>query len=354
MEGGGTDLSPYVDEHGGQVLNATISLYAYTTLVQTDSVVRFRSEDQSLETEFPADQPAPADTALRLHAGVHNRFVRDHNGGRPLPVAVTTFCDAPMGSGLGASSTIVVSMIAAYARYLKIHMSEYDMARLAFEIERRDLKLQGGRQDQYAATFGGFNFMEFLPGDRAIVTPLRIKDWIRSEIEASLVLYYTDTSRESAHIISEQIAHMIEHDAQTIARFNVLKQHAALLKERLLKGSLASFAEVLGQSWDEKRKTAKSISNSEIDRVYEAALAAGAIGGKISGAGGGGFMMLMCDPVKRQSVVAALRDFGGTVMACHFVNEGAAAWSVPDRAEVDENCRIISPSLLVRTPVTFS
>lgn len=327
--GGGTELSPYVDTYGGQVLNSTISLYAYTTLtLSDDGHIYFEATDLKQSLEYKALPVLPIDTTLPLHCGVYNRMVRDYNEGRPLPVQIVTFCEAPIGSGLGASSTLTVSIIKAFAEYLKISLSEHKIARIAFEIERIDLNLNGGHQDQYAAAFGGFNFMDFFPNGEVVVNSLRIKDWVVAELEASLVLYYTGTSRESANIILKQTKRLQSNDPEIIKRFDAMKIGAVKMKECLLKGDLASFSEFLGQSWIQKRGTAEGISNSDINSAYDAAISAGALGGKISGAGGGGFMMFLCDPCKRMQVVQTLEKLGGTVMNCHFVKSGSESWRI--------------------------
>jgi D-glycero-alpha-D-manno-heptose-7-phosphate kinase len=206
LAGGGTDVSPFSDEHGGCVLNATIDLYAQAILEpRDDGRVSFSAQDREEEVELTADADMPDAEPLRLHRGIYRRIVRQFNGGKPLSLKLTTFADAPAGSGLGTSSTMVVCILQAYSEWLQLGLGEYDIAHLAFEIERIELGLAGGKQDQYAAAFGGFNFIEFGAADRVLVNPLRVKDWVINELEASTILYYTGQSRESAHIIQEQI-----------------------------------------------------------------------------------------------------------------------------------------------------
>jgi D-glycero-alpha-D-manno-heptose-7-phosphate kinase len=324
--GGGTDVSPYSDEFGGFVLNATVDLFAYCTLeLADDGRVSIEAVDMGETFEGQAGI-LPLEGALRLHKGIYNRMVRQFCGGKPLAVRMTTHADVVAGSGLGTSSTIVVAIVQAFNEALKLGLGEYDVARLGYEIERIDVGLSGGKQDQYAAAFGGFNFMEFSAGDRVIVNPLRVKDWIVNELEVSLVLFHTGRSRESARIIDEQVAHAREPGSASLEAMHRLKQDAVRMKELLLTGDLRGFADVLGRSWEAKKRLARSISNPAIERVFEAALAAGAHTGKVSGAGGGGVIMFMVDPRKRTALCRALAACEGSVIAFHFTQRGAESW----------------------------
>jgi len=330
LGGGGTDVSPYCDLYGGLTLNATIDKYAYTVIEpRPDGTrVRFVAADKQESWEGAASPELALDGVLELHKGVYNRIVRDFNGGRPLHLIMTTHCDAPPGSGLGSSSTLVVSMIKAFVEWLNLPLGEYDIARLAYEIERLDVGLSGGRQDQYAATFGGFNFMEFYPGERVVVNPLRIKNWILSELEASLLLYFGGVSRDSARIIDEQSDNVKRNEATAIEAMHALKAEAVAMKENLLRGDFVGLVESVQAGWAAKKKMARSISNPQIDEVYELASKAGMLAGKISGAGGGGFMMLLVDPVRRMDVVRVLEQTRGQVVTCHFTKYGTQGWKI--------------------------
>ena len=177
IAGGGTDVSPYCDIHGGYVLNATIDRYAYALIKPlNDGCVRFVSSDRQSENVCQIGESIELDGSFDLHKAVYNEIIAKYNRGRPLSIELNTFCDAPPGSGLGSSSTLVVVMIRAFAELLQLSLDEYTIANLAYKIERIICGIQGGRQDQYSATFGGFNFMEFYEGDRAIINPLRIKN----------------------------------------------------------------------------------------------------------------------------------------------------------------------------------
>ena len=328
LAGGGTDVSPYCDQYGGLVLNATIDKYAYTVIEPRPKGVRFVATDRQQAWEGEAAPELSLDGGLDLHKGVYNRIVREFNHGQPLPLVMTTHSDAPPGSGLGSSSTLVVSMVKAYVEWLNLPLGEYDIAHLAYEIERKDVGLSGGRQDQYAATFGGFNFMEFHNDERVVVNPLRIKNWILSELEASLLLYFGGVSRESAQIIDEQAANVKRQDAGAIEAMHALKQEAIAMKENLLKGDFNGLVASMQAGWEAKKRMAKSISNPRIEETYELARRAGMRAGKISGAGGGGFMMLLVDPTRRMDVIRALESTQGQVYSCHFTKNGTEGWKI--------------------------
>lgn len=329
LAGGGTDVSPYCDRFGGQVLNATIDLYAYATLASGGERIELAATDRRLRIEVPLAPEVPVDPRLPLHCGVYNRIVREYRGGEPLAVTISTYSDAPAGSGLGASSTLVVAMVKAFVELLSLPLSQYDIARLAFEIEREDLALAGGRQDQYAAAFGGVNFIEFHRDARVVVNPLRVENWILSELESSTVLYYTGTSRESARIIDEQQRRMNDLDPQAIAALHALKGEALAMKEHLLRGNVAAFARSMASGWEAKKHTASNVSTDAIDRAIASAMRCGAWSAKVSGAGGGGFVVFFVDPEHRAEVIGTLEsNHRGAVRPCHFTRHGTQAWRV--------------------------
>lgn len=327
LAGGGTDVSPYSDEFGGCVLNATIDKYAYATLSHCKEGIEFIAADIGAEWRGEASATVQATAGLGLHAGVYNRIVSDFLDGQPLPISLVTHSEAPPGSGLGSSSTMVVAMVQAFVEYLALPLGEYDIAKLAYEIERIDLKLAGGKQDQYAAAFGGFNYMEFY-SDRVIVNPLRVKANHLAELESSLVLFYTGVSRESANIIKEQTNNVVGRNNDALNALHDVKVEAQRMKEAILQGNFENLAQSLRSSWEAKKKMASSISNSSIETIYNAAINAGAVAGKVSGAGGGGFMMFLVDPAKRPNVIRTLETFNGQVMTAVFVEHGAHSWRV--------------------------
>ncbi|MGL4949018.1 MAG: dehydrogenase [Anaeroplasmataceae bacterium] len=327
LAGGGTDLSPFCDIHGGLVLNATINLYAHCTIERLNNErIIFEALDISESIEFDLNSKPLLSDSLRLHIGVYNRIVKDYNNNEDVFVKITTFSDAPPGSGLGSSSTMVVVMIKAFVELLKLPLGEYDIAQLAFDIERNDLNLSGGKQDQYAATFGGFNLMEFYANNRVIVNPLRIRNWFINELEESMLLYFTGVSRESAKIIDEQISSTTKNRDNNLDSMIALKSSTNVMKEALLKGDIKLLAQELNKGWDAKKKTSNSISNSHIDDIFETAINAGAYAGKISGAGGGGFMMFIIDPLKKLAIIKALSKFDGKIVEFQFVEKGTKSW----------------------------
>jgi len=259
--------------------------------------------------------------------GVYNRIQKDY-GLQNMNFRLSTFVDAPAGSGLGTSSTLVVAIIGAFTEMLRLPLGEYDIAHYAYEIERKDLGLAGGRQDQYAATFGGVNYMEFYDEDKVIVNPLRIKQQYLFELENNLLLYYTAKSRESAKIIEQQAKNVTDQKESSIEAMHQLKQQAQMMKEALLKGRLNEIGEILDFGFQQKRKMATGISNELMDDIYETAKAAGATGGKISGAGGGGFMIFYCPGNSKYCVAKKLEKFGGVHRSYQFVEHGLTTWTV--------------------------
>lgn len=329
LSGGGTDVSPYCDEHGGAVLNAAIAMYAYCTIEPLDkNKVIFVAADREEYYEGNTEDKHVYDGMLDLHKGVYNRVVASFNNGKPLACKVTTYSDALAGSGLGSSSTMVVAILTAFVEWLRLPLGEYEIAHIAYDIERKDIGLTGGRQDQYAATFGGFNFMEFYDNERVIVNPLRVKNWIIHELNSSMVLYYTGVSRSSADIISQQIEHIKSADNKSIEATHQLKQDAYDMKESLLQGNMSRFAEILGRSWEAKRKLAAKISNKKIDDLITKAKNAGAYAGKVSGAGGGGFIMFLVDPVEKLNLIRMLEKEHGKVVNFHFEKNGVQSWTI--------------------------
>lgn len=328
LAGGGTDVSPYSDLYGGAILNAAINLYAYTTIIPRDTgTITLRALDRKEEVSLDAVESLPVNGQLDLVKGVYNRIVRDYIH-QPLSFDLSTFIDAPPGSGLGSSSTLVIAVLGAFVEWLKLPLGEYDIARLAYEIERMDLQFAGGKQDQYAATFGGINFMEFFAEDKVVVNPLRIKREYLNEIEHNLLLFYTNTSRISSKIIEVQASNVEKSEKKPIEAMHKLKQQAVMMKEAILRGELEKIGRVLDFGWQNKREMAEGISNPRIEEIYQEALHHRATGGKISGAGGGGFMMLYCPGDSKYQVMEALGKYDGYFQKYQFSKSGLTTWVI--------------------------
>jgi len=297
LAGGGTDLSPYCDQFGGAVLNATIDRFAFAHIMHNpDGSTIFRARDIGADERLEPDAPIHLDHGLVLHKAVYEHIVETYLDGHRPALTVSTTIDAPAGSGLGSSSALVVALIEAFRVALELPLGPGDVARLAFELERRKLGLAGGRQDQYAAAFGGVNFIEFLADDRVMVSPLRVPRAFLNEFESSLVICFTGQSRRSEGIIQEQIDGLRALNAETIENMHQLKADAAVMREALLKGDMRDLSAILMRSWEAKKRTAKGIATDAVNRLFDLAMAEGAWGGKVSGAGGGGFLMFCTDP----------------------------------------------------------
>jgi D-glycero-alpha-D-manno-heptose-7-phosphate kinase len=324
LAGGGTDVSPYCDLYGGFVLNATIDHYCYVTIEgRTDGRLVFDAADLQRSADLDTAEAA----GLALHAAVYRRLNSDFALGDPA-LTVTSATDAPPGSGLGSSSTLVVALIMAFRHHFALPIDSHRIARLAFEIERVDCGLAGGRQDQYAATFGGFNSMEFY-ADQAIVTPLRLKPETVRELEASIVLYDTGVSRSSAAIIDSQRAHIRRGKRDQLQATHAIRREAGAMLDALEQGNFDALASVLEAGWSAKKQLADGISTRSIEHVFDVAYHNGARAGKLSGAGGGGYIMFMAEPVLRPRLARALAELpGGRIEQAHFVQEGATSWTV--------------------------
>lgn len=335
LAGGGTDLESYSNVYGGAVLNATIKMYAYCTIEPTNngriSIVAY-DNNNSLDIESTPEIKIEGEELI-LHKGVYNRIVKDFNGGKPLSFNMSTSNDAPVGSGLGTSSTMVVAILEAFNNWLKLGLSQYDMAMLAYSIEREDLLLKGGKQDQFSAVYGGFNLMEFNKDGSTTIAPLNLDGFTLNELESSLILFYNGRSRSSAKIISEQISNAKQKKIKTITAMHSLKKCAYKMKETLEKGKVSGFARILKQTWAEKKKTSSIISNNELEIIIKFAMANGAKGLKISGAGGGGFLMLYCNPHDRQRLTDAMKTLHGQIFPVYFSSKGVESWTVVENED---------------------
>jgi D-glycero-alpha-D-manno-heptose-7-phosphate kinase len=322
--GGGTDVSPYVEERGGVVLSATIDKHAYGSLRLRDGAdVSVRSLDYDIVAKYNTDDELNYDGELDLVKAV----IKTVNRGRNKGLEFFLHSDAPPGSGLGSSSTMVVALIGLLKRWQGLPLTPYEIAELAYHIERKELGIKGGMQDQYAAVFGGFNFMEFTRG-QVIVNPLRIDGEIINELEYNLLLCYTGRTRLSANIIDTQINNYRRQDADVLRAMDELKAITIEMKNALLQGRLDDFGRLLHDGWINKKKLAAGITNPVIDQLYEAARQLGCLGGKILGAGGGGYLLVYCPFDRKHLIAAELERLGGQAVEFTFDSRGLQTWEV--------------------------
>jgi D-glycero-alpha-D-manno-heptose-7-phosphate kinase len=321
--GGGTDVSPYCDERGGAVLSATVNRFAYASLHPGGDKFHVNSIDYDVSVSYSLEEAFIYDGQLDLAKAVIDWFRREHDVSEGAEIFLHN--DAPPGSGLGSSSALTVAMVAAFAEYAALSLDGYEIAEIAYRIEREDAGILGGRQDQYACTFGGFNFIEFEKGT-TVVNALRIRPETLLELEYSLVFAHVGGTRFSSHIIEKQVANYRSGASESINAMDDLKRLANDMKRTLLRGDLASFGQMLDAAWQSKCRMAAGITNDRLDGIYAAARGAGALGGKVSGAGGGGFMFFLCDPESRFGVQEAIVSHDAELVPLSFVTEGVQTW----------------------------
>lgn len=318
--GGGTDVSPYPEERGGAVLSATINKYAYASLVpHGNGEIHVQSLDYDVVAKYHVNGDLPYDGELDLVKAAVRCMEVDRG------FSLFLHSDAPPGSGLGSSSTVVVTLIGAMAHWLRRPMTNYEIAQLSYRIEREELSIVGGKQDQYAAAFGGFNFIEFL-GSTVVVNPLRIPPALVNELEYRLLLCYTGRTRPSGRIVERQIQGYVGRRESVVKALDMTKEAAVALKNALLQGRLDDFGLQLHEGWELKKQFDSAITTPQIDEMYSEARRVGAVGGKILGAGGGGYLLLFCEFDKKHLVARRLEEMGGQVVEFGFEEDGLETW----------------------------
>ena len=329
--GGGTDVSPFPEQEGGAVLNCTIDKFAYATLEAIPDghgVTSVESLDYNVSAAFQRPSDLFFDGKLDLvKAALRILCPPGAQRGTTDSLKLFIHSDAPPGTGLGTSSTMCVALVGAFQHYLREKWTSYDVAELAYKIEREELGIKGGRQDQYTAAFGGFNFMEFHK-NRTIVNPLRIHPEVANELAYRLLLCYTGTSHYSGDIIEQQQKSYVEKRKDTVEALDATKRLAIDMKNELLRGNIDEMGRLLDEGWQLKKRFTEGISNARIDAFYSRAREAGALGGKLTGAGGGGYILLFCDFQRKAQVAKAVADAGGLVSTFSLEPYGLQTWSV--------------------------
>lgn len=320
--GGGTDVSPFCEEKGGAIIGSTINKYAYCSIIpkETDEIV-VHSLDFDMTVKYNTKSNYVYDGQLDLVKAALKRM--DIKQG----CEVYLQCDAPAGSGLGTSSTVMVALLRAMAKWKGEEIDGYALANMAYEVEREELGIAGGFQDQYAATFGGFNFIEFHGKNNVVVNPLRIRKEVIQELQYNLLLCYTGNIHVSANIIKDQVSNYENKNLDAIQAMSEVKALAYAMKDELLKGNLHSFGKLLDYGWQSKKRMSSKITNPQIDELYEEAKKAGALGGKLLGAGGGGYLLMYCPYNVKHKVAARMEEVGGQLADWNFELRGSQAWA---------------------------
>jgi len=321
--GGGTDVPPYCWEHGGAVVSTTIDKYAYATL-RPISVrkINVRSIDYNLKKSFELGE-LEYDGQLDLVKATINEF----NVRKGFDLLIHG--EMPPGSGMGTSSSMTVALIGCLKEFTNRRMSKREIAELAYHIEREELKEKGGYQDQYAPAFGGFNYMEFFK-NRVNVTPLRLSQELMNELLYRLLLFYTGETRLSSEIHEDMAKRYKEGKRDYLKGMHNLKRIAHEMRRGLLRGDFERFGELLHEGWMEKRRLSGKITSPEIDRLYEIAREKGAIGGKILGAGGGGHLLVFCEPERKFEVADEFIKYGVRTVSFGFESRGLQTWGVKE------------------------
>lgn len=331
--GGGSEIPPYVDQYGGAVFSSTISMYSTTCIAVDESSHSLEVHSQeSLVSHFSEERDFDASLIQSLpkenRIAVASVWYLEKKLGKSLPkkLSIWTSSDAPQGSGLGASSVMTVSVLKAFDSLLSLHLTQTELARMAFTIERDILNLSGGLQDQYAAAYGGINYIDFDKSRNASVMPLNLMANQKAQLESSLLLIYTGTSRDSGRIIEQQQSAINDQNVEVIQDLHEQKKFATRMLHAVKEGDISLFGRLMDESWSIKKTFAPSISNSHIDSLYAQALELGAYGGKISGAGGGGFLLLVVPANKKYSIFKQMQHLDVIQYPISLEPSGAIAW----------------------------
>jgi len=319
--GGGTDLPAYYQQYGGAVLSVSINKYFYTILGRRfDRCVQIISSDLRVcEGWRDFTSLNIQGTSLEIPVAVLKDFDRE------IYADLFLASEIPPGTGLGSSASVCVNVLKTLSTYLQRPLSKLDLAERAFYIARHVLGRHVGKQDEYAAAFGGLNFIEFLPDGNSRVEPVTLSQPVLSDFQSSLLLFFTGAAHHSWGILEEQEHSMANRAQKPLEALHEIKNLAYQMREALIDGDLRHFASMLHESWMAKKRVSAKISNRQIDAAYESAMENGALGGKITGAGGGGFLLLYCEPQNHDRVREALDRHGLKEMSFSFDFQGAHA-----------------------------
>lgn len=325
--GGGSDVAPFPEREGGAVLSATIGSYAYATLrPRDDGHITVESHDYGTSIGYDVGAPLELDGELDLPKAAIARIIALEGAMPSDGFDLFLHTNAPPGSGLGSSSAVMVAVIDLVARHCGLDLGPYEIAELAYRLEREDLAIPGGSQDQYAAAFGGFNFMEFRTDGQVVVNPLRVRSDTVHELEHNMLLAYTGRTRVSDHIIEDQVSRYETGNRDAVAGLRAQRDLADAMRVALLRGQVDEVGHLLGEAWREKQRMSSRITTPLISQAIELAMRSGALGGKVTGAGGGGHLIFICEFERRHVVADALIDLGLSVSEFTFTTHGVTTW----------------------------
>jgi len=321
--GGGTDMAPYCIEYGGCVISTAIDRHIYVTIEpRDDKKIRIFSLNYNQELVFNIGDKDYS-TDFEIFKGIVN--VLEINEG----FNITTYSELPAGSGMGGSSSLSVALIGAFNVYYNFGLSEHDIAQKAYDIERIELEQKGGYQDQFAAAYGGFNFIEFTNFVKVI--PIKKTDEIVNELQYRLILCYVGGSHFSSDIQDEVLkGYEIEKNSYMEA-MQGLKDVAHSMRNIVESndiGRLNEFGELLHKGWLAKKSLSSKVSNKEIENFYLTSRKFGVLGGKLLGAGGGGHLLLFSEPNKKHRIIQELEKIGGKIVNFHFNPKGLEVWEI--------------------------
>lgn len=320
--GGGTDVPPYCDEHGGCVLSSTINMHAYATIEERDDDrVNIRSLDYESSVHYDVRDELSLDGKLDLIKAVVNHMAHD----RGFNLFIHT--DAPPGSGLGSSGCIGTMMVGLISYLNGLRLDRNEIAEKAIHIERNILGVSGGRQDQYAAVYGGMNYIEF-GRQQNVVYQLRLDQSIVRELEYHLLLVYTEKKHYSGDLIDQQIKLYEDKDETHLASLAELKELTNQMKEALVTGEISTVGHLLHDAWVAKKRMNPLVATPQVNEMYEEVRKLGALGGKILGAGGGGYLLLFCPFLQKHAIAKRVQEMGGTIANFDFVEHGLQIWHI--------------------------
>jgi len=324
LAGGATDLPSYSNVYGGSVINATITKYVHVRIIMSeDDTVSFRSYDTNEFVKYQVGH-LPLDN-MPLFCASYNHMC-DMSGNNFPSIQIECFSDSPVGSGLGTSSTLCVALIASLSNLFEIKMTPMDIADTAYFVEREICGFSGGKQDQYAASFGGFNEISIDKNGKVNVEKLEISRNFISELETHMLLYFSGKSRFSSKIIDDQENNVIDLKLSTTKELHNIKKEVPILRKSIENRDIISFSESISRSWECKKMTSPLVTNQNLNTIIKDVIELGAISAKVSGAGGGGFIMFILPLDKRSIVIKSLDIDDHYIHSCVFEPSGVLSW----------------------------